>query len=163
MIRYSLHCSAGHGFEAWFRSSDDYSQQAARKLVHCPVCGSDRVEKSLMAPNVVTARQAENRPAEVAAPDVTPSTAVEVVTPPPMDAVPPEMREMVAKLREIKAKLTENSENVGTGFAEEARKIHYGEAPARAVHGEATLDDAKALIEEGIDILPLPPLPEEFN
>jgi hypothetical protein len=162
VIHYSLHCASGHDFEAWFRSSDDYGQQAAGKLVHCPVCASDQVEKSLMAPTIVTARTSQGRPPEAIA-DTTPSTAVEVATPPPLDAMPPEMHDMVARLRELKARLIENSEHVGTGFAEEARKIHYGEAPARPVHGEATLDDARALIEEGIDILPLPPLPEEFN
>lgn len=156
MIRYALCCKAGHQFEAWFRSSSDYDRQSVDKLVTCPVCSTVDVEKTLMAPNVVSERRAD----PVEAPG---QAMIEAAKPVAADLIPPELREMVEKVRELKAKLTENSENVGKGFAEEARKIHYGEAPARAVHGEATPDDARALVEEGIEILALPTLPDEFN
>lgn len=150
MIRYSLVCSNAHEFEGWFRSSEDFDVQSSAGLCACPECGSTSVSKALMRPNVTTSE----------------SKAV-VPTPPAQDkqlvAVPPEARELIEKLKEIKAALLDGSENVGKRFAEEARRIHFGEAPVRAVHGEASAEDARALVEEGIDILPLPVLPGERN
>jgi hypothetical protein len=153
MIRYTLSCDNDHTFEAWFRSSADFDAQAARGLLSCPQCGSEKIGKALRAPNVVV--RDEPTVARVPAP----------VAPPPVPAamLPPEAQEMVSKLRELKAKLVENSENVGERFADEARKIHYGESPARPVHGQASLEDARALLDEGVEILPLPVLPEERN
>ncbi|WP_237153227.1 DUF1178 family protein [Oryzibacter oryziterrae] len=156
MIRYSLICSNAHDFEGWFRSSEDFDSQAQRGLLACPHCGDGAITKALMAPRVVTGEQkaamAALEPAETpAAPPV------------PLAAIPPQAQEALAKLKEIKAALLANSENVGKGFAEEARKVHFGEAPARPIHGEASADEAKALIEDGIDILPLPALPGEQN
>lgn len=167
MIRYALSCENAHLFDAWFRSSADYDAQEARGLLECPHCASKTVVKALMAPRVVThdepARPAPAMPPApvVAAPPVPPPVPV----PPPLAAAlaTPEGREIVGKLRELKAKMLENSENVGNRFAEEARRIHYGEAPARVVHGEATADDARALLEEGVGILPLPVLPDDLN
>jgi hypothetical protein len=160
MIRYALSCDAGHAFEAWFRSSADYDGQAERGLLSCPQCGSARVGKALMAPSVVT-REAPAATAPSAAPAQVPVP----VPPPPVPAalLPPEAQEVVAKLRELKSKLLESSENVGERFPDEARRIHYGEAPPRIVHGQASADEARALIEEGVGILPLPVLPEERN
>lgn len=153
MIRYTLSCDNAHSFEAWFRSSADFDAQAARGLLSCPQCGSEKVGKALMAPNVVV-RDGPAARVPVPAPPVPPVPAA---------MLPPEAQEMVAKLRELKAKLVENSENVGERFADEARKIHYGESPARPVHGQASLEDARALLDEGVEILPLPVLPEERN
>ncbi|WP_026783336.1 DUF1178 family protein [Pleomorphomonas koreensis] len=148
MIRYSLLCSEGHEFEGWFRSSRDFDAQASAGLCACPRCGSTSVAKALMKPNVATS---EARTAPVAEQGMPPS------------AIPPEARAFIGKLKEIKAALLDGSEDVGKRFAEEARRIHFGEAPARAVHGEATEQDARALVEDGIDILPLPILPGERN
>jgi hypothetical protein len=155
MIRYSLLCSNAHEFEGWFRSSDDFDRQAARGLLSCPHCGDASIGKALMAPRVVTAEQRDARAAVVPVEEA-PSSV-------PLATVPPEAQEALAKLREIKASLLANSENVGKSFAEEARKVHFGEAPARPIHGEASPDEARALVEDGIDILPLPVLPGERN
>lgn len=159
MIRYALTCPDGHRFEAWFRSSEDYDHQAERGIVTCPACGSTGVAKALMAPAV---RNAD------AAPPVVPAETDSLPALPPPAVVnaalaSPEGREILAKLKALKARMLENSENVGTRFAEEARKIHYGESPERAVHGQATAEDASALLEEGIAILPVPILPDERN
>lgn len=156
MIHYSLACDQAHPFEAWFRSSADFDRQAEAGLLSCPHCGSGKVAKALMAP-AVRLQPTRTEPVPAALP--VPATE----TPVPAALVPPEARAFVEKLRELKAKLLEGSENVGGKFADEARKIHYGEAPARAVHGEATPEQARELIEEGVGILPLPVLPDERN
>jgi hypothetical protein len=154
MRRYSLVCAAAHPFEGWFRSSDDFDQQVGRGLITCPQCGGTDVAKALMAPRVVTS---ENKAAEPRAAD--PATPA----PNPLAELSPEARDMLERLRSLKAKLLENSEDVGGRFAEEARRIHFGEAPSRPVHGVATPEDAEALAEEGVDILALPVLPDERN
>lgn len=158
MIRYALVCSAAHDFDGWFRSSEDFDAQKARGLVDCPVCGSSAVEKALMAPAV---RTRDGAAAPVAPPAVPAAAAALPAVPAALP--PPEAAEMIARLRELKAKLTAGSENVGDRFAEEARRIHYGETEARAVHGQASPDEARALVEEGVPILPLPILPDERN
>ncbi len=153
MIRYSLICSNAHEFEGWFRSSGDFDKQSSAGLCACPECGSTSVTKALMRPNVATSENRTSVPMPVEAA----SAEKQLV------AIPPEAREFIEKLKEIKAALLNGSENVGKRFVEEARRIHFGEAPVRAVHGEATAEDARALVEEGIDILPLPVLPGERN
>lgn len=153
MIRYSLVCSNAHEFEGWFRSSEDFDAQSSAGLCACPECGSRSVTKALMRPNVTTSENRASVPAQI---EATPQEKQLV-------AIPPEAREFIEKLKEIKTALLDGSENVGKRFAEEARRIHFGEAPIRAVHGEATAEDARALVEEGIDILPLPILPGERN
>jgi hypothetical protein len=140
MISYTLHCDRGHEFDAWFRSSTDYDKAAGKTA--CPICNSKKIEKALMAPSV--ARTDRDAPMRVAAPD-------------------PRQIALRQALREIRQKVTENADYVGDKFAEEARKIHYNEVEARGIYGEATPDDAKALIEEGIEFHPLPVLPEEGN
>jgi hypothetical protein len=153
MIRYSLECKKGHGFEGWFSSSADYDLQKERGLVECPACGSRDVSKSLMAPSVATARKKEER-REVAAKQQA------ALQPGGLD---PQKREMLKQLKELRDKVLSGAENVGEKFAEEARKIHYGEADARGIFGQASIEDAKALVEEGIDVLPIPDLPEDRN
>lgn len=137
MIRYSLKCGAGHGFESWFKNADGFQALQAAGQVVCPVCGVIEVEKDLMAPAV--------RPAGTAAaakPDLsTPGTDLE------------------EKLAALKKQIEENSEYVGMNFAAEARKIHAGDAPERTIHGEAKPDEARAMIEEGLPVAPLPFLP----
>jgi hypothetical protein len=159
MIRYALVCDEDHTFDAWFRSGTEFEQQQALGLVTCLVCGSVNVQRALMAPNVVTGRVRQ-----VGA-DVEPMTQV---TPPP-DSVPvaalpdPRQKAMIEALSELKCRITAAADNVGAGFAEEARKIHYGEAPERGIYGVASREDAMALFEEGIEVHALPILPDERN
>jgi len=147
MIRYDLICDQGHEFDGWFRDSAAYDGQAGRGLVSCTVCGSAKVEKQLMAPAV---------PAKSNRKDMSPQKMVG-------GAVDPRMQAMMQMMREMRRQVEENADYVGDRFAEEARKIHYEEAEKRGIYGEATPDDAKALIEEGIDVHPLPRLPEDGN
>jgi hypothetical protein len=153
MIRYALTCSAEHRFEAWFRSADDFDRQDARGLLSCPACGDTAVRKALMAPAVATRPEPESAKAGPA----------DAAPPMPAALAAPQVAEIAETLRALKAKLLENSEDVGTRFAEEARRIHYGEAPTRTVHGRASGEEARALVEEGVGILPLPVLPDERN
>ena len=142
MIRYSLHCDHGHEFEGWFSSSADFDSQMDRGLVTCPFCESRNIGKLLMAPNVATARKKDETKAHVAG-------AVRA--------------EMMVKLREVVSEIRSRSDDVGDRFPEEARKIHYGETEARGIMGRASLEEAAALVEEGIEIAPLPDLPEDIN
>jgi len=139
MIRYALACEQGHGFDAWFGSADSYDEQAEAHAVLCPNCGSASVSKAPMAPYVAKPR-AERPPTPKA-----------------------ERPKTYAMLKKLRAELTANSDYVGPKFPEEARKIHFDEAPARAIHGEATLKEAEELNEEGVPVFPLPPLPEDQN
>lgn len=137
MIRYSLACTGGHVFDGWFRSSIDYDRQAGKGLLTCPVCGSRDVGKALMAPAVAT------QPGDALLGD--------------REA---RIREMMAKVRE---ELTNNAEDVGPRFAEVARKMHDGEIDKAPVYGVATGEEARALIEDGIEFHPLPPVPGKGN
>jgi hypothetical protein len=171
MIRYSLICERKHDFEIWFKNSADYDKQSKRGLVTCPSCGTEKVEKALMAPSLGrgTRKGSKNSamdaavdiavPAEMAAPDA-PAPAE---TKAPVAMVSPQEREFRAKLKELREHLTKNAENVGGKFPEEARKMHYGEIEHRSIYGEATPKDAKELAEEGIEFHPLPVLPDEHN
>lgn len=145
MIKYSLVCEKDHDFEGWFGSSDDFETQAKRGFVDCPVCGSTNVTKSLMAPRVSGTKKSNEVTENVAA------TSVQMPA------------EIVEKLREVKKYVEANSENVGDKFPEEARKIHYGETEERGIYGKASADDVASLAEEGVNVLPLPELPEEKN
>jgi hypothetical protein len=151
MIRYSLVCEDGHGFESWFPSSDSYDAQVARGLVACPVCDTVKVSKSLMVPSV--ARKDRERAPE--RPPAQPAASVTLVAEPE--------RQARAMLRALREHVVANSEHVGARFPEEARKIHYGEAEGRAIYGEASPAEARALIEEGIDVAALPVLPDDRN
>ncbi|MCT8971480.1 DUF1178 family protein [Microbaculum marinisediminis] len=148
MIRYSLTCEQDHAFEGWFKDSASFDKQVKAKAVACPACGSTTVSKALMAPAVTgTKKKGAQAPAE----------AVPVATPDPRHA------ELIDTLRQLKKHVVENSEYVGERFAEEARKIHYEEADKRSIYGEASLEDAKSLIDEGVELHPLPILPEDKN
>jgi hypothetical protein len=138
MIRYALTCDQGHDFEAWFGSISSYDEQVEARAVVCPCCGSTEVHKAPMAPAVRKGKAA--------------------ATP-----VKRERRQTYAFLKDLKAHLKANAEHVGPAFPAEARKMHYGESEARSIYGEATIDEAKALKEEGIPALPLPQLPEDQN
>ncbi|HRM74470.1 MAG TPA: DUF1178 family protein [Paracoccus sp. (in: a-proteobacteria)] len=135
MIRYSLHCDQGHDFDGWFRSSDGFESLRAAGQVSCAICGSVRVEKALMAPRVAHGGDQAGKDA----PDL---------------HSPRDDRE--AALDKLRRHVEENSDYVGMSFAAEARAMHEGAAPERAIHGEARLEDARKLIEDGIPVAPLP-------
>jgi hypothetical protein len=132
MIAYDLKCGTGHVFEAWFGSSGDYDDQQARGLLACPLCDDRSVAKAVMAPAVGAKGNQRG------------------------DAQREDPKALLAKLAEMQAKLEAASDYVGDRFADEARAIHLGEAEARAIHGEATPDEARALADEGIPVAPLP-------
>ena len=154
MIRYQLRCLNNHDFDGWFRSSAAYDEQAERGLLACAVCGTSKVEKAIMAP-AVRSTEVEARPAAEGASQ--PATDIHQQM---AASIPPEI---VAKLREIREFVRKNADYVGPRFAEEARKIHYEEVDARGIYGEVTKDDVEALLSEGIDIAPLPILPDDRN
>ncbi|HVY58261.1 MAG TPA: DUF1178 family protein [Xanthobacteraceae bacterium] len=156
MIRYALACEQGHTFESWFANSAAYDEQAARGLVTCPACGTTKVEKAIMAPRLA-------RSAEKTAVTTVPEPAPETEPKAPVAMISPQEREFRAKLKALRDHLVQNSDYVGPRFAEEARKMHYGEIEHRSIYGEASADEAKALCEEGIEFHPLPVLPDERN
>jgi hypothetical protein len=163
MIRYTLVCNKRHEFESWFANSAAYDKQAKRGLVTCPMCGSAKVEKALMAPRLARTDTSPVREAE-AVQSLPPQTAPAVAQPPtPVAMISPQEQEFRQKLRELRDHLVQNAENVGPRFPEEARKMHYGEAEHRSIYGIATPDDAKELHEEGIEFSAIPVLPDDRN
>jgi hypothetical protein len=142
LIRYSLICDHGHEFEGWFSESADFDRQKESGFLTCPVCSSAAISKTLMAPSVATARKKEEGQKLV------------------FDQV---QKEAFIKLKEAVAAVKANSEDVGDRFPEEARKIHYGETEARGIIGNASQDEVHALIDEGIEVAPLPVLPDDVN
>lgn len=155
MIRYDLRCAAGHGFDGWFRSSDDFDAQGARGLLSCPVCGSGEVQKALMAPAVRLKTAAG--PVDAASPEPRPEA------PQPVALVDEREVKLRAMLREIRAQVTANSEDVGDRFPDVARKMHAEEIEKRTVHGRASAEEAKALADEGVEIHALPGFPDDLN
>jgi hypothetical protein len=160
MIHYDLRCSDGHAFDGWFRDSATFDQQAARGLVECPVCGGTKVERGLMAPRLSRGlgrgRGGPVIDAEESKPDAPakpPATAEPAGPPAPM---PDQLRVMLQRLRaEVEQKCT----YVGGKFAEEARRMHDGEVPAKPIYGEATQAQAEALEEDGIAVARIPWVP----
>ena len=144
MIKFNLICKHGHEFEGWFQSSAAFEEQAGKKLLVCPVCGNKKITKALMAPNLGQS--------EV----VKAGNAVEKVA----ESIP---QEAIDKIRKVRDEIKKNSDYVGDKFAEEARKIHYEETEERGIYGEATKEEVKDLVEEGVPCLPLPNLPEDNN
>mgnify|MGYP001811169700 CR=1 FL=1 len=135
MIRYALHCDHGHEFEAWFGASTDWDDQSARGLVECPACGSRQVSKQIMAPAVAGTKRRS-------APD------------------PGAIRSMMMQAaREVRSHVEANFDYVGDAFAREARAIHDGKAEARGIYGEASPTEVKKLVEDGVNVAPLPPAP----
>ncbi|MEI9930501.1 MAG: DUF1178 family protein [Rhizomicrobium sp.] len=132
MIVYNLRCKNSHEFEGWFKDSAVFDAQAASGKLVCPICNSKKVEKAIMAPSVSGAKKSN-----VSASD--------------------EIRNMRQFMTGLRKHVLENAENVGRNFAEEARKIHYGEIEERPIYGDATVKEAVELVEEGIDVAPLPP------
>lgn len=141
MIRFSLHCDHEHEFEAWFRNNDDFDTQKKRGFVECPTCGSKKVEKALMAPSVSTGRKKE----KIAL------------------AMGEAQKQAMAQLKVLSEKMRENADYVGDKFADEARKIHFGETEARGIYGEATPEEAKGLLDDGVEFMPIPVFPDDRN
>jgi len=160
MIHYNLRCKRGHAFESWFQSSSAYEAQEKRKLVNCPVCGSAEVERAIMAPQIVSQKGREST-APAPAPAVAPPT--EAATPASTPLLMAQERELRAKLKELRDHIVKNADNVGERFPNEARKMHYGDIEHRPIYGEASPDEAHALIEEGVEVTPLPVLPDDRN
>jgi len=159
MIHYNLRCDKGHAFESWFQSSSAYESQEKRKLVNCPVCGSAKVERAIMAPQIVSKKSRESAEAAPA-----PTTTTEVVA--PAASTPLLMaqeRELRAKIKELREHIVKNADNVGERFPNEARKMHYGDIEHRPIYGEASPEEARALIDEGVEVTPLPVLPDDRN
>jgi hypothetical protein len=155
MIRYRLKCEKRHEFEAWFSSAAAFDRQAKRGQVSCPRCGTSKVEKTIMAPSIVrgamrtrAAKGPGKQPPQSAQGDLHRLAA---------------HGPLAAAMRTLRAEIEAKSEYVGPRFPEEARKIHYEEAPPRGIYGEATSEEAQALSEEGIEFFPLPSLPEDHN
>jgi hypothetical protein len=156
MIRYNLRCERGHAFESWFQSSSAYEQQEKRKLVNCPACGSAKVERAIMAPQIVSKKGRDS-----AAP--APAAATDATAPASTPLMMAQERELRAKLRELRDHIVKNADNVGERFPNEARKMHYGDIEHRPIYGEASPDEARSLIEEGVEVSPLPVLPDDRN
>lgn len=134
MIVFDLKCGGDHVFEAWFKSSDAYEEQRGQRLIACPLCGDTAVGKAVMAPAVAAkGNQVAERPAA------------------PAEA----LKAALAAVAALQAKQLETSQWVGTAFAEKARAMHQGEAPEAPIHGQASLDEARALVEEGVPVAPL--------
>jgi hypothetical protein len=155
MIRYQLRCELGHSFESWFQSSAAYESQERRKLVNCPSCGSSKVERAVMAPQIVSKAGRDSR-ALVPAAETAPAPAA-------TSLVMAQERELRVKLKELRDHIVKNADNVGERFSNEARKMHYGDIEHRPIYGEASPDEARALIDEGVEVSPLPLLPDDRN
>jgi len=149
MIKFALRCDNEHGFESWFPDGASFDVQARRGLIACPVCASTRVSKAIMAPSVLSGRKSESRPDEARRVPVT-----------LLDERQQRLRSMV---RELRHEIETQTDDVGVKFPQIARAIHDGDAPARAIRGQASVEEAKALIEDGIGVLPLPFLPDDLN
>lgn len=147
---FNLRCAQHHLFEGWFSSSEDFDEQRERGLLTCPLCNSTEIERLPSAPYV--ASTSHNLPAAPRQPSKQPALR-------PTAAQAEQLAQMQAMYLKMARELVANTEDVGDRFAEEARRIHYQEAPERGIRGVASIEEAQALQEEGIDVLPLPPLP----
>ncbi len=158
MIRYTLRCERDHSFESWFQDSAAYDSQIKRKLVTCPACGSAKVEKAIMAPQIVSKKGRDS-----VASEPPPAAAADATAPASTPLLMAQERELRAKLKELRDHIVKNADNVGEKFPNEARKMHYGEIEHRPIYGEASPDEARALIDEGVEVSPLPVLPDDRN
>jgi hypothetical protein len=151
MIKFGLECDNGHNFEGWFESSTGFDSQKKRGFLECPVCGSGKVDRAIMAPMVA-------RTDLDLSPSMTSGTDAEWVNSgSDVSIMSPEERDLRKKLSELRAEMIKNADDVGEDFAEEARRIHFGETKSRQIYGHTSLEEARDLIDEGIDIFPLPP------
>ena len=153
MIHYQLRCDQDHEFDGWFNDSAGFEKQAKRGLIECPTCGTTKVTRALMAPAVSTRE----------APEPKPPVPVQQVLPPTPQPGPaggmPVPAQMIAMLQRMRAHVEKNCDYVGPSFAEEARKIHRGEAEERGIYGETTPAEAETLADEGIEVHSIPWVP----
>lgn len=164
MIRYALACTAGHEFESWFRDSASYDEQVARGFVSCPVCGSTKVDKQIMAPNVART-DLDRLPVPVAAQDDATGSPGSVApqAPTPMALLGERELAFRALIKAVREHVMSTAEHVGPRFADEARKMHEGLTEFRAIYGEATPEEARALAEEGIDAVAIPWMADDHH
>jgi hypothetical protein len=148
MIRYTLTCAGGHGFDSWFQNAAAFGALQAAGQLACPVCGAVEVEKAMMAPTVVQGRPRAGTDAP--APSATAATRPSLATP---------QSDLEAAIAALRRQIEENSDYVGLNFVAEARRMHDGDTPARPIHGEARPDEARKLIEDGVPVAPLPFVP----
>lgn len=160
MIHYALACEAGHEFESWFPSAASYDEQAARGLVTCPFCDSAKVGKRIMAPAV--ARRDRAAPAVPAVPPAAPSPAAPPA-PAPVAMLSDEAKAVRAMLRAMREHIVKTADHVGERFPEEARRMHYGEIEHRSIYGAASAEEVRELLDEGVEIHPLPPALDDRN
>lgn len=167
MILYSLACDAGHRFDSWFRDSAAFDEQAAGGQVSCPFCGTSHVGKTIMAPALChTGRLGSGKSREPLEAEASEASAAE-------PAMSNQSRDLArfepgdtdarAMLKALRAKIVAEHQDVGRRFAEEARRMHFGEKPMRQIRGQASADEALSLLDDGIVVLPLPPAPEDLN
>lgn len=149
-----LQCSASHVFEGWFASEDDFQGQLQRGLVECPVCGDVHITKKLSAPRLNLGATAPAGPTANPAPSAAPAGTQGVTNAPDLD--PGHQAALQAAYMKAVRHVMAHTEDVGEHFAEEARKIHYGETEERGIRGQASREETEALLEEGIGVLPLP-------
>ena len=182
MIKYQLICDQKHEFEGWFQGSAAYDEQAANGLLRCPLCDSDQVKRALMTPNLASPkrRKSTNPSAVDPAPRVDPTASVPTAPAPVPPSLPPASQTegqgraavmpseqvqafgaALAELRQLRQKIIKDCRDVGDNFAEEARKIHYGEAEAEGIYGQATREEREALKDEGIEIFDMPWVPSD--
>ncbi|MEP3274761.1 MAG: DUF1178 family protein [Stappiaceae bacterium] len=162
MIHFALTCQDDHSFEGWFRDSSDFDKQIESGFLLCPFCGSPEIRKALMAPAVSTSRQKEqaqsqqpHQPQPQPAPP--PSASQQLAT------VAPQQQQVLEAMRAFRNKIAENADDVGNAFAEEARKMHYGESERRGIYGQAETEEVEELRDEGVEFFAMPSLPEEKN
>ena len=173
MIKYQLICDQNHEFEGWFQASAAFDAQAESALLRCPLCDSDQVKRALMTPNLASPKRRKAIEPPLADPAPKPTNPTLTNPTPanpaqPQQPAPPTKSEQVqafgaalAELRQLQQKITKDCRDVGDNFAEEARKIHYGEAEAEGIYGRTTHEEREALEDEGIDVLDMPWLPPD--
>jgi hypothetical protein len=163
MIKYQLVCDQNHEFEGWFQASAAFDAQAESGLLRCPLCDSDQVKRALMTPNLASPkrRKAIEPPLADLAPKPANPTLAQQLAPPTESEQVQVFGAALAKLRQLQQKITKDCRDVGDNFAEEARKIHYGEAEADGIYGRTTHEEREALEDEGIDVLDMPWLPPD--
>jgi len=152
MIKFALRCARGHEFQSWFQSSEAFDTQVKSGLVLCPLCQVTEVTKAIMAPAIASRGEAK-----WSEPPTQAQSQTKVAL---LDRHDRKSRAMIEAFRR---RIFAEADDVGTSFAEEARKIHNGLVPERPIHGQASIGDARALIEEGVPVLPVPPSPDEYN
>jgi hypothetical protein len=156
MIRYRLTCRGGHGFDSWFQNAGTFAELQAGGQLVCPVCGVTDVEKALMAPAVTQGRLPDAGPARGAPPS---EGLTQEAPPPARTSLTEPQSELETAIAALRRQIEENSDYVGMNFAAEARRMHDGDGPVRAIHGEARPEEARKLIEDGVPVAPLPFMP----